>query len=400
MFNIPEGIWVEKIEMENDNTVIIHCRGAKKYVVCPDCGAKTKKVNQYRARRLKHGTINNMNTVVKLQLRQFICKRHEKRKTFIESITGVDRRRSTENFRIMTSEWLQRNSFNYIGSRFSVSGGTLARMARRNHEEYEIDWAGLSEKGIKLGIDEHSFRGRNLVITLTEVKQRKLLDILKDDNQRTLEAWLENIPYFAKKEIDEVCIDLKIAYRNSVEKILPHAAITADRFHVEQLANRVLNEIRSVVVSSDGRRMNIKEILLKGKERLTQKEKHKLTMVFQRYQKFPILYEAYFIKEKIREMYRAHTKQRARNIFVHILTLLEDSHYSKYFEPMKKTLKLWKENILNYFNNYTTNAFTEGAHTKIKLMKRVSYGFRNVNNYIAKMILAFLPLSWIYLHTI
>ncbi len=97
-------------------------------------------------------------------------------------------------------------------------------------------------------------------------------------------------------------------------------------------------------------------------------------------------------------MYRARNTPQAQEIFEYILALLEDSHYSRYFEPFKKTLKLWKENILNYFNHYTTNAYTEGAHTKIKLMKRVSYGFRNIHNYIAKMMLAFLPLYWILNH--
>nr|MDA3839637.1 transposase [Patescibacteria group bacterium] len=50
---------------------------------------------------------------------------------------------------------------------------------------------------------------------------------------------------------------------------------------------------------------------------------------------------------------------------------------------------------LNYFENKTTNGFTEGCHTKIKMIKRVSFGFRNIDNYIAKMTLAFLPLSFI-----
>jgi len=99
-------------------------------------------------------------------------------------------------------------------------------------------------------------------------------------------------------------------------------------------------------------------------------------------------------------MYRAHNKIQAKKIFEEIISLLEDSHHSRYFETFKRTLKLWKENILNYFNHYTTNAYTEGAHTKIKLMKRVSYGFRNVHNYIAKMTLAFLPLCWILHHHI
>jgi len=60
-----------------------------------------------------------------------------------------------------------------------------------------------------------------------------------------------------------------------------------------------------------------------------------------------------------------------------------------------KTLKEWKNEILNYFDNKTINGFTEGCHTKIKMLKRVSFGFRNINNYIAKMTLAFLPLLWI-----
>jgi len=46
---------------------------------------------------------------------------------------------------------------------------------------------------------------------------------------------------------------------------------------------------------------------------------------------------------------------------------------------------------LNFFANRTTNAFIEGCHNKIKLIKRMSYGFRNFNNYVLKITLAFAP---------
>lgn len=64
----------------------------------------------------------------------------------------------------------------------------------------------------------------------------------------------------------------------------------------------------------------------------------------------------------------------------------------------RNMLRRWKEPILNYFDNRTTNAFTEGVHTKIKKIKRVSYGFRNVDVYVRKVVLSFiqttlLPLS-------
>jgi transposase len=40
-----------------------------------------------------------------------------------------------------------------------------------------------------------------------------------------------------------------------------------------------------------------------------------------------------------------------------------------------------REPILNYFHKRTTNGFTEGCPTKIKILKRVSYGLRDIDVY-------------------
>lgn len=55
----------------------------------------------------------------------------------------------------------------------------------------------------------------------------------------------------------------------------------------------------------------------------------------------------------------------------------------------KKTLTEKLEEILNYFDNKTTSGFTEGVHTKIKLLKRLSYGLRNPQSYVEKLELGF-----------
>jgi transposase len=55
------------------------------------------------------------------------------------------------------------------------------------------------------------------------------------------------------------------------------------------------------------------------------------------------------------------------------------------------TLKRWRQPILNYFDNRTTNAFTEGCNTKIKMLKRLSFGLRDVTVYTRKVSLGFLP---------
>ncbi|MFC1941068.1 transposase [Chloroflexota bacterium] len=54
---------------------------------------------------------------------------------------------------------------------------------------------------------------------------------------------------------------------------------------------------------------------------------------------------------------------------------------------------------MNHFDNHTTNVFTEGCHTKIKILKRMSSGLKNVDVYWRKMLLGFVP-SRSYFHTI
>jgi len=55
------------------------------------------------------------------------------------------------------------------------------------------------------------------------------------------------------------------------------------------------------------------------------------------------------------------------------------------YDPLKSNL----EDILNYFNKKTTNAFTESCHTKVKLLKRISFGLRNHQVYVEKLELGF-----------
>ncbi|MEE9569092.1 MAG: transposase [Candidatus Binatia bacterium] len=56
-----------------------------------------------------------------------------------------------------------------------------------------------------------------------------------------------------------------------------------------------------------------------------------------------------------------------------------------------KTLRWWGKYLLNYFEHRPTNAYTEGANTKIKLLKRASYGLTNIEVYMKKMLLGLLP---------
>jgi len=398
VFNLQELLFDKLDVSDDDKQLILNVRSPRRFAKCPYCHKSTKKVHQINNRLIKHGMSDFRVVVLNLLTRRFKCSHCKK--VFTESFPGIDRRRTTSNFRLQLLEWLRRNSFRYIGQKFSISPSTLVRHLLEMNGDIKIDWDNIDVT--KLGVDEHSFRGKRMIITITDLSNKKLLAILKGDSQFVLERFINEIPAKNRAKINETCTDLRSSFRPVLERCLPGAILTADRFHVESLVRRALDEIRSVIQEEGiGRRMNMKKILWANKDTLDEHELKKLELIFKKYEKYPILKQAWIIKEQVIHMYRAHSEEEAQKRFNHVMMLLETPGYSRYLATLKRTFKKWRTPILNYFKNKTTNGFTEGCHTKIKLIKRVSYGFRNINNYIAKMTLAFLPLSFlISYHTV
>ena len=398
MMNL-QGVLAGKIELsEKEQRIIIPCRGARRTAQCPVCGASSNKIHQQSQRMIKHGVFNYFKITLRLTVRRFNCKSCGR--IFTEKFPGIDRRRASANLMTQAMDWLRQNSFNFVGKQFKLSPGTLSRYLVKMAETVKTDWS--TAKVTKLGIDEHSFRGKYLVLTITDLSNKKLLAVLYSDSQAELERFLLKIPEEYRKNINEICTDLRQSYRTVIEKLLPWAMLTADRFHVESLARRALDEIRTVVQDkAKGSRVNLKKLLWTNESMLDAHEKIKLELAFEKYRYYPVLRQAWIIKEQIVKMYWSSSAAEAEKKFNHIMMLLETNDRSHYLTVLHATLKKWKRQILNYFKNKTTNGFTEGCHTKIKMIKRVSFGFRNLDNYIAKVTLAFLPLIWILnYHTI
>lgn len=187
---------------------------------------------------------------------------------------------------------------------------------------------------------------------------------------------------------------MKKLYATVIGEELPRAKIVVDHFHVIKDANFRLEEARKIEEGAVKKKIS-KWPLLKGREKLTPRQKAFLAELCQAY---PGLSEFYWAKEELRAMYLCRTKEQARvklNAIIENLALSYDAEANRW----ARSLKAWREYILNYFDNKTTNAFTEGVNTKIKMIKRLSFGFRNIEVYIKKMILAFVPFTLLWAAT-
>lgn len=357
---------------------------------CPRCGAASDRVHQRAPRpsRILWAFLNGRRLwllVHRRRLRCWACGQ-----VFSQPLPGVaPRQRVSLMAQTALLGVLAEQSFAALRRSWGISYGRAQRLLLR----LPVPWCGwellLGEGGpIALGIDEHSFRGQNMVITITCLTTHRPLAILPDDRQTTLRSWLLALPEEIKARVVAVCTDLKEAFRKVIARVLPQATLVADHFHVIQDANRRLEETRRLE-QSEAKTTLPRWPLVKGQERLTARQGVRLEAIKSR---FPTLAEQHWLKEQLRSFYRCPDLPTARQ---HWQRLLLNGEAGDDAETVRwaRTLRRWDKEILGYFHYPVSNGYTEGCHTKIKLLKRLSYGFRNIEVYIRKMLLGFLPRS-------
>jgi len=380
----------EVVGGEDRVVVKIGVKGGEK---CPHCGSgKVYGHGMCQPREVLHTWSNGKKVYLELHRRRWKCR--DCKRTFTEG-RGLVRSRSrlTRPAEAEAIWQLKDRNFSQVRRELGVGYGTLRRLLEREIDEEALGFI-QDEDEIYLGIDEHSFRHQELVHSVTEVKQRKVLGILRDDRIATLKNFLNKIP---EDKVKEVCIDMNEGLRKAAEVVFPSARVVVDPFHVVADSNKRMDEARRIEQDVYRKRkvMIPKKIFLVGREKLSEQRKQKVDELLDRY---PGLKGFYWAKEKIRELYRQRSREEAIKLLDNIIFNLKSADDAELIR-WGNTLKHWREPIVNHFNNHTTNGFTEGCNTKIKMLKRISYGLRNVEVYWRKMLLGFVP-SRSYFHTI
>ncbi len=388
-----KGYEVEQVR-QGDNGIVVRVMSAReKDPSCPRCGgSKLYRHGLSRTRRVLHSWSYGAKIYLEFESHRWRCREcggsFSAERDLLRPYSRITKQAQTEAL------WqLRDHSFSQVKRELGVGYWTLRALLERETNEEML--SNLREEGaLFLGIDEHSFRHQDMVHTVTEVKKKRVLGVLKDDRISTLKDFLKKIP---STSVKEVCIDMKDSLRKAVESIFPAAKVVLDPFHVVADSNRRMDEARRIEqdVHHQRRILIPKRIFLVGAEKLREEKK---TRVDELLSKYPSLSGFYWAKEKIRELYRQPSRVEAARALDNIILNLKAGDDGELIR-WGNMLKRWREPILNHFDNRTSNAFTEGCNTKIKMLKRLSYGLRNANVYWRKMLLGFVP-SRSYFHTI
>jgi transposase len=368
---------------------------------CPHCGGIELRVKERPLVRVRDLPIAGRLTEVVWRKRRYRCA--ECGRTFTETHEQLPtRQRVTARFPARLGERV-------------VDGAAHAEVAREERtSRYQVarafaDRADRLEardgerRPRRLSLDEaHHRRGHELATVVSDLDRRCVIEVLDGRDRRTVERWLNAPPDEVRAGIEVVSIDPYDAYRQAIQAALPHARIVCDHFHLVRGANAALDAVRRERqrqakarrpkgVRRSGQHAawrpelyRARHRLLKARERLSERERRRLSELFER---DPIIAEAWGLKERFRDVYRAGDRTEAERRLELFLAAVHRAGLPA-FDAFAKGIRLWRCELLAYFEEQTTNGYAEGVINKVKVIKRRAYGIPTFTAFRQRVLLA------------
>ena len=179
-------------------------------------------------------------------------------------------------------------------------------------------------------------------------------------------------------KITQACCDMSPAFISGITEYFVNAHIIFDKFHVMQLVNKAVDEVRRIDQVKNVLLKKTRYIWLKNPENLTEKQTELLASLRTMELKTA---RAYQMKLNLQHFWSIPDRETAE---VYLKKWYFWLTHSK-LEPMinvAKTIKKHWDGIMNYIDFKITNGLMEGLNSIVQTLKRSARGYRNTDNFI------------------
>ena len=294
--------------------------------------------------------------------------------TFIQPVEGIQSEmRMTER----CYEYIKRQSLKDTFTNIANNIGCDDKTVRSIAQAYASHLNSFYEPNVSgwIGLDETTLDGK-LRFVITDIVNRRPIDMLPDREQKTVSNWLWNHRH---DDIQGFSMDMWRPYKKVVNTIFPNALIVVDKFHVVRMANQAMEGVR-VRLSKDrvkaiGRDwMRRKSLLRMRYKNLDEQGKYNVDMWLENE---PDIAIAHNLKELFYLIYEMPTRQEAEDLLDEWLVIIPDEFKKsqKDFKPLVTIFKEWRNEIMNYFDHRVTNGYTEALNGVAKVMNRGGRGY-------------------------
>jgi transposase len=240
-----------------------------------------------------------------------------------------------------------------------------------------------------IGVDEISFEKYHKYFTIVYdiTNSNGVLFVTKDRKEQSLTSFFDELTDEQRQCIKVVCMDFWDPYIKSVKQNIPHANIVFDRYHLKKHLNDCVDKLRRSLVSQADKEQkkvikNKRWVLLKNQANHTQKDSESLLELKEI--NMP-LYEAYLLKEEFDDFFDCTTKQSGINFIEKWFKKIPDE-IKQYFQSFYNLLICYLDGVVSYLVYRYTNSVAEGLNNKIKVLKRMAYGYKSEEYFKLKIL--------------
>ena len=393
LINMP-GYVVEEVLKITDTELRILMRPKKNFVaVCSYCGeVHSKGFHSTEIVVAEDQPISGRRVFLHIKKRKHRCpkdgKIHVEHTPWLKLYSRITNRYAEQISRLTAITTNQEAGW-YLG----LDDEVVYRVDKRNLEAKAKEVLDPIPSALNISVDEVSYRKYHRYLTnVIDTDKKLVIWNAKGRKAEILNKYYKGIGSKNCEKIESVALDGARTYISSTNRYAINALIVYDKFHISQKLNNCVdtvrrNELIKARKNEEAELVNLmtskqRFILLKNKNKLTEKQSNKLEYLCQLNKS---IYKAMLLKEDFLQIYSMGND--LKEIKIHLQNWISEARQSDLepFISLSESFFLKTQYILNWFKRKVSSAISEGFNNKIKRLKRMAYGYRDIDYFRLKI---------------
>lgn len=358
---------------------------------CGNCQQPCSSVHEYCTRQIRDLPILGRPVLLQVRLRRLSCSRCGQR---VEWISWLQRRaRLTQRLADAVALWCARLPTRHVAEMFGLHWSTVRLLERRALEAKLITLP--APEPTRLVMDEFAlYKGHRYASVVLDAETRRVLWIGEGRSREAIRPFFEQLGPTGCARIEAVAMDMNTAFDLEVRQHCPKARVVYDLFHVvakygREVIDRVrVDEANQLRHDKPARRV-IKQarwLLLRNPENLRRPEQQIHLQELLNANR--TLMTVYLMKAQLKTLWTAGNAWQWRAAWRQWLRHAQESQIPALMQFAKRLSRYWR-GILSRVRWPMHTGQLEGINNRIKVIKRMAYGYRDSAFFFMKIKAAF-----------
>lgn len=366
---------------------------------CSGCGAVVSTIHDTSERRVRELPILDAETWLVVPRARVACPRCG---PTVETVAWLDRyQRMTTRFADSIARLAMQLPLKHVAAWYHVHWTTVKAIDQRALATRlgPVDFTGVRF----LAIDEFALqRGHRYATVVVDPVRKQVLWVGPGRGREDLAAFFTELGPMRCQQIEAVALDMSPAFTAEVQHHCPQAALVYDLFHVvAKYSREVLDRIRvdetnklAKAAGPNQTKIRARRRVIKGTRWLLFRNRDTITRAADRVRLRELLrvnrplFIAYVLKDDLKQLWRFRYPAAARRFWQHWYRRALASRL-KPLQTFARLLAAKIDGIISHCRYPLHTGLLEGINNKIKVLKRMAYGYRDHDYFFLKIRAAF-----------